>query len=524
MKFKYSILLLFICQCGFSQWSTSPYTKDALFACPGFYSDLITYPDGSSIIVGIGDANQIWMQKLDPYGYKKWLPWVSVFPSIVGQRTFLPDDDGGIYAIIGTQAQRVDKKGNLRWGVNGKKIIPNGNITKAVTDGKNGFIALYNHFDSLQRITVFRYDTNGTKLWEKEIDTSKTQNSLSGDILGRLGEKTLIYSSKLGFKTISADSVISNVIEDSLKTGLFFTTDGDSAAYDWRFLAVTYDSLNNKYWLSQVNKYDSNFRLLWSKQFKLETSDISSLTGSLKHLAPDGFGGVFFHRSYVDSKDSLYTQVFRIPPYGSTWSQSIIIKNEVGVFPFSAKGQIGFIFDTKKAQKFDTMGNALWGNNFAIISDAENSYFNRVVSDNNGGAIMSFWTVSGGIWVQHTGRVGKVGVLTKVSTPKDIIPNYYELYQNFPNPFNPSTTISYTVGTSEKTFQNNGHGFSSVPTHVTLKIYDLLGREVSTLVNDYKTAGQYSVTFNGNNTGSGVYFYKLTAGSFTSQKKMILIK
>lgn len=88
-------------------------------------------------------------------------------------------------------------------------------------------------------------------------------------------------------------------------------------------------------------------------------------------------------------------------------------------------------------------------------------------------------------------------------------PNTFELSQNYPNPFNPSTVISYSLGNAEK---------------VELKVYDLLGREVQTLVNSIQNPGSYSVTFSAHNLSSGVYFYKLTAGGFTSIKSMILVK
>ena len=84
-----------------AQWSTSNMTNQALFACPGFYSEIVTFKDGSSIIIGLGDANETWMQKLDPNGYRQWLPWISVFPATAGTRHFIPDNNGGIYAVIG---------------------------------------------------------------------------------------------------------------------------------------------------------------------------------------------------------------------------------------------------------------------------------------------------------------------------------------------------------------------------------------------------------------------------------------
>ena len=89
------------------------------------------------------------------------------------------------------------------------------------------------------------------------------------------------------------------------------------------------------------------------------------------------------------------------------------------------------------------------------------------------------------------------------------VPTEFGLNQNYPNPFNPSTKIKYSIPNAE---------------FVTLKIYDLLGREVVTLVNENTQAGSYEVIFDASELISGVYFYKLTAGSFTETKKMLMIK
>ncbi len=85
----------------------------------------------------------------------------------------------------------------------------------------------------------------------------------------------------------------------------------------------------------------------------------------------------------------------------------------------------------------------------------------------------------------------------------------FELSQNYPNPFNPTTTIKFSIP-NEK--------------FVSLKVYDMLGREVSTLVNEVKFAGNYSVQFDAANLPSGIYFYTLHAGTYTATKKMILMK
>ena len=89
------------------------------------------------------------------------------------------------------------------------------------------------------------------------------------------------------------------------------------------------------------------------------------------------------------------------------------------------------------------------------------------------------------------------------------IPEEYSISQNYPNPFNPSTTINFSVPKQSK---------------VVLKVYDILGSEVATLVDGFKNAGNYEVNFNASNLASGMYIYTLTAGNFTTSKKMMLMK
>lgn len=89
------------------------------------------------------------------------------------------------------------------------------------------------------------------------------------------------------------------------------------------------------------------------------------------------------------------------------------------------------------------------------------------------------------------------------------LPKVFSLMQNYPNPFNPTTKIEYTIPNIE---------------FVTLKVYNVLGQEVTTLVNTRQSAGRYTVNFNASSLPSGVYFYKINAGSFVSSKKMLIMK
>jgi len=99
--------------------------------------------------------------------------------------------------------------------------------------------------------------------------------------------------------------------------------------------------------------------------------------------------------------------------------------------------------------------------------------------------------------------------VTNTSNENNIAINEYKLYENYPNPFNPTTNIRFAIPKS---------GF------VSLKVYDALGREISSLVNEFRNAGEYTINFNASKLVSGAYFYTLKTESFSATKKMMLIK
>jgi hypothetical protein len=111
-------------------------------------------------------------------------------------------------------------------------------------------------------------------------------------------------------------------------------------------------------------------------------------------------------------------------------------------------------------------------------------------------------------WSNNLGEVWEYGSI--VGVEEEIIPpSNFILEQNYPNPFNPSTVIGYQL---------------PVSSDVTLKVYDLLGREITTLVDEYKTAGSYEVEFLATGLTSEIYFYQIKAGEFLQTKKMLLLK
>ena len=114
-----------------------------------------------------------------------------------------------------------------------------------------------------------------------------------------------------------------------------------------------------------------------------------------------------------------------------------------------------------------------------------------------------------GYWV----KVLQSGKIILSSTGTEVCesgqPSTYSLSQNYPNPFNPSTDVSFVISHSS---------------FVTLKVYDVLGREIAVLVNERKQPGEYKITWNAYDMPSGVYFYRIVSGEFIDTKKMVLIR
>ena len=124
------------------------------------------------------------------------------------------------------------------------------------------------------------------------------------------------------------------------------------------------------------------------------------------------------------------------------------------------------------------------------------------------------------------------GIIVESLTPSDVktgtnVPNEFKLEQNFPNPFNPSTIIQYVIPSAAKVSQKIASSSAMTRNdlvHVSLKVFNSLGSEIATLVNEEQHAGQYVKTLHATSLPSGVYFYTLRTDNFAQTKKMLLIK
>ncbi len=187
-----------------------------------------------------------------------------------------------------------------------------------------------------------------------------------------------------------------------------------------------------------------------------------------------------------------------------------------GYYQFSPVGSDEFFIAVLMYSK----GNYLAGGEIAITA-AASAYTQFSIpldyASSEQADSASIWMVVGGDTNATGGNAGSYALIDDLSFSgtvgvNDHVTNTlkkFELYQNYPNPFNPSTNISYNI---------------NKPGNVNLKVYNVLGVEVSTLVNEYQTAGEHIIKFNADNLPSGIYFYKLEAGSFSQIKKMTLLK
>ncbi len=211
-----------------------------------------------------------------------------------------------------------------------------------------------------------------------------------------------------------------------------------------------------------------------------------------------GSGIYFFSKDtgFVGGKTNGEAAIFKTVNAGGSW-EPIVSSNMIYRLSFADR-EHGFALsvDTTGAGKIikSTDGGDTWLDETTPKSNLRSIYF---LNTNLGYA------------VGDSGVILKYSIATSVKDPPTNILTRFSLEQNYPNPFNPSTMIHYQLP------MNNV---------VTLKVYDVLGREVETLVNERESSGSHAVRFDGSNLPSGVYLYRLEAGTYHDAKKLLLLK
>ncbi len=420
-----------------------------------------------------GDGVRVSLDTMDQYDY-----------SIAG------DGNGGCYISfaetretghIGStgyhKIQYILSTGQRAWGDSGIILADNEYFEGAqqiISDGVGGVIIddYYNENDSLLR----RMDPNGNVFWEvpKRIQYGKMVNDRNGG---------LIYT---GFSWVNNNTKKQFKVERIDSLGILF----------WPSPILIVDSVGNASEVIDVN-YNKEYTInIFWKDF----------------VHPGGIYNSYF-------QGILNTGVVQYPHKGlkvsATQDTSILgeamVKSDSDYIPIFV--EVGGYY----AQKISINGEIVWDDDIIISTRASNSRL--VVKDHTSGFI-SVWRESiYGIWAQQVSKNGNLGeVLTKSPNNDQQIPSKYVLLSNFPNPFNSITTVQFNLNKKA---------------HITLKIYDIQGRQVQTIYDFKNRAGEYKVNWNGTNSmgqqvSTGIYILRMLVKSKHDvqqiNRKIILLK
>ncbi len=222
------------------------------------------------------------------------------------------------------------------------------------------------------------------------------------------------------------------------------------------------------------------------------------------------FTSVYFEDEMHGWVVGIYGSIFLTTDGSETWQEIESGTDKLLESVYFVDKTHGWIVGDAGTILHTTDGGFTWNHQFSGV--ATNYLVSVYFTDRENG-----WVVGEGGTIIHTTDGG--GPVTNVKDEEIIKPQTFLLYQNYPNPFNPTTKIKYTIPNTHSPLLGGVSGGL-----ITLKVYDVLGREISTLVYEIKQPGKYEVEFNASSLSSGVYFYQLKAGEFIQTKKMILIK
>lgn len=268
------------------------------------------------------------------------------------------------------------------------------------------------------------------------------------------------------------------------------------------FYLVKTDSIGNVMWSKAYGGIGEDFC-----EFAQQTSDggyviigstwsFGSGMDDIYLVKTDSLGNILFTKSYGGTG---WDEGFSI---AQTRDNGYIIAGETKVLSGSSAEDFYLI-------KTNSLGDTLWTKTYAF--DASSNDFGRFgCTTLDGGYVITGWTglFNSDIYLVKTDSQGNLGAVGIEEFPIKR-PTHLQLFQNYPNPFNLITIINYQI---------------QIESWVTLKIYNILGQEVKTLVDEEKKPGRYEVRFDSSKLSSGLYIYQLKAGEFTNSKKLLLLK
>lgn len=325
---------------------------------------------------------------------------------------------------------------------------------------------------------------------------AKSNNNLYCGLFTSSGQTASVYKSTNNGSDWLPTAIAENIISLAASDSEIYTSTSSGKIFLTTDEGVTWNQISNVFgylFLSGSRLYAAGSGL------KVTTDKGNSW--SLIHSNP---GISVFAEDSIVFFGTQYGEIFRSSDYGQTWLQ---VLHKPGAYVRSLFKYFDFVAAGTDSGLYISNDN---GFNFAYRNDnlgrtmvTDIMYYDGYIYLSNG----NYAGVPVAVWKRP------VSELTSVYNIHSSPPYEITLMQNYPNPFNPSTKIRYSI-------PNTGTGL----TRSVLKVYDTLGNEVATLVDDYREAGRYEIEFNSSDLPSGIYYYKLTAGNFSDVKKMILLK
>ena len=356
---------------------------------------------------------------------------------------------------------------------------------------------------------ILNIDENGNLIWERSyrFSGSKSYNinlscarKLSNDdfiICGRHNGGPLIFrinsiGDTLWFKSIDIYGVNDYGSIERANNG------------DFLFSCNAQDGNGNRNVF--LFRIDEAGVILWERQY----SEINGVSRSLQTLED---GGIVISGNNILS-DTSNAVILKLNQNGDIlWQKTYTLLGNQTISCIRKLSDEGFVLagETEIDGNLDAFllrtdqeGNLLWTK---TLGEDYDDFAYAVEQTSDGGYIVTGGTCPDSNQTSDLWLIRLASDIVSVSNEETVIT--YSMHQNYPNPFNPSTTIKYQI--PELSF-------------VTLKVYDVLGNEIKTLVSDEKSAGHFQVEYDASSLPSGIYFYRLQAGSFVETKKMVLMK
>lgn len=435
------------------------------FATRGY--SIIQTPDSGYAILGSTKDNQAVILRTDKFGDTIWTKKYGDIQQYRDENFSLRRFANGDYILgFGYNLIRTDSDSKVKWEKNFTQHYIS-NIAITIDTG----IVLTGTFTSgnLEYYAfLMKVDSDGDSLW--------THNYGYGDLM--------IWAQSYYVHPLSDSGLIlTGFIKTTQNHDIFIVKTNNEGDTLW---TKTIDDKSKEEGFSVIETVDKNFFI--TGRFTEKPCEYCELFPHTWLLKLNSIGDTIWTKKIIFDLDD-------IPSVGKqTTSGGYIIT-----------GTKYTIYSTEHlfVAKHNDFGDTVW-----VYTNLNNSKGNDVIETNDGGfAVVGELSSNQSLLFI---KLDKNGTVTSIDDRIDnAIPENFDLEQNYPNPFNPTTTISYKI--AEKGL-------------VSLKVYDVLGKEVAELVNDTQEAGNYKVSFNAVNLSSGVYFYILRVNDFIASKKMIMLK